>query len=405
MFVNAETGLAHDDGAHVLNGQASGAVGDMIAGARYEPGLLRPYIEDRPNHPLRGKPCVALNGRPKYNNQTGQYVPTVVNRTIRSLQEQGVNSPVFNATLLPRDAWIQMDTAIARVTRQPMRAWADLAASSTLGGFNGMGRLTLEYQTVSDAGEAIVDMDALSEGRGDAPLFDVRSIPLPITHSDFWFSERQLAVSRNGGMPLDTFMAECAGRRIGESLEKTTLGVETGMTYGTRTTGPNPHTGTSTVYGYTNHPARITKTDLATPTGSNASATIDDVIEMRESMYDANFRGPFVLYHTPDWDRWFDQDYILTGGNVATQTLRARIRAIEGISAVRRVDYLTGTYTLLLVQLDGSVARAVVGLDLTTVQWESQGGMRKNFKVMTISVPQIRYDYNGVAGIVHATTS
>jgi hypothetical protein len=49
------------------------------------------------------------------------------------------------------------------------------------------------------------------------------------------------------------------------------------------------------------------------------------------------------------------------------------------------------------------VVRAINGLDLTTVQWESVGGMRLNFKVMAIQVPQIRSTYAGRCGICHAT--
>jgi hypothetical protein len=39
------------------------------------------------------------------------------------------------------------------------------------------------------------------------------------------------------------------------------------------------------------------------------------------------------------------------------------------------------------------------------VQWETVGGMRLNFKVMAIQVPQIREDFNGNCGICHATTA
>jgi hypothetical protein len=55
--------------------------------------------------------------------------------------------------------------------------------------------------------------------------------------------------------------------------------------------------------------------------------------------------------------------------------------------------------------MTSDVARAINGMDITTVQWETQGGMRVNFKVMAIQVPQIRSDFNGRTGIVHATTA
>ncbi len=51
------------------------------------------------------------------------------------------------------------------------------------------------------------------------------------------------------------------------------------------------------------------------------------------------------------------------------------------------------------------VVREVIGMDVTTVQWETKGGMQLNFKVMAILVPQIRADQNSNTGIVHGTTA
>ena len=57
------------------------------------------------------------------------------------------------------------------------------------------------------------------------------------------------------------------------------------------------------------------------------------------------------------------------------------------------------------MQMTSDVARAVIGMDFTTVQWPSKGGMQQNFKVMTIQVPQIRSTFAGRSGIMHATTA
>lgn len=385
---------------YVLNGQAYGPIGEAMAGVHFDPGLLRPYVDNR------GQRCVTINtGRMRQNTQTGLYEPVLQKVSINDVVNRGIYSPVFNATTLRKEEWIQLDRVVVRAARQRLRAWADLAAANTFGGFNGMAKMTLEYEAMSDPGEAQVDMDGLADARNDQPLFKLRSIPLPITHSDFWFSSRRLAVSRNTGTPLDTTMAEAAGRRVAEMIEKTVIGTETGITYGTVSAGPTAHDGTSTVYGYTNLPSRITKTNMAAPTGANADDTLADVLAMRTSLYNAKKYGPYMLYHSTDWDQYLDNDYILTGGNVATQTLRDRLRAVEGIQDVRRLDFLTSTFTMIMVQMTADTARAIDGMGITTVQWESQGGMRVNFKVMAIQVPQLRYDYNGVAGIVHGTTT
>lgn len=400
MFIDARTGAAIFDNAHVLNGQGFGVEGQMLANVRFDSGLLRPYFDDR------GVPCVTLNtGKFQQDNKTGAYVPVYKKFRIRDLQERGINSPVFNATTLQKNAWIHLIDSVVKANRTRLRAWSDLVSSSVRGGFDAMSRMTLEYQAMNDPGEAVQDMDAISDARADRPQFILKSIPLPITHSDFWFSEREIMVSRNTSTPLDTTMAEAAGRRIGEMTERLTIGTETGVTYGTQTAGVGTHTGTSTVYGYTNFPYRITKTDLTTPTGTNPEAVMTDILEMIETMQTNGFYGPYMLYHSTAYSRYLNDDYFRSGSTSAVRSLRERIMEIEGIMDIRRLDNLTSGYQLVLVQMDSEVAQAINGLDVTVVQWPSQGGLRQNFKVMAIQVPLLKSPYNGVAGVQHGTTS
>jgi hypothetical protein len=379
---------------YVMNGQGYGDVAQQLQGCRFDPGLLRPYIDSR------GQRCVTINsGRIGMDGK-----PVYEKRLVSELMNGGINSPVFNATSLRKEEWIMLDQVVIKAARQRLRAWSDLAAANTFGGFNGMSKLILEHETMSDPGEAIVDMDALTEGRTDAPKYQLEGLPLPITHSDFWFSARRLAVSRNTGTPLDTTMAEAAGRRVAEMIEKTLIGVETGITFGGGSATPT-YGRASTVFGYTNFTARNTKTDLNVPTGSNPEAVVQDILEMRDQLYADNFYGPFMLYHSTGYDAFLDSDYFRSGGTSVLQTLRQRIEAIDGIAGVRRLDYLTSGYVLIMVQMTPDVARAVDGMPITTVQWESVGGMRLNFKVMAIQVPQLRADFDGRCGIIHATTA
>ena len=371
-------------------------------GTRFETGLLRPYLDIE-----TGRKMVTINtGRSRYNDKTNTYDPIFEEALLDDLTARGVNSPVANASSLRKDEWIQLDQVVIRAARKRLRAWADLSAANTFGGFNGMSKMVLEHETMSDPGEAQVDMDGLTEGRTDSPKFQLEALPLPITHSDFWFSQRKLAISRNSGTPLDTSMAEAAGRRVAESIEKTLIGVTTGMSYGTDAR----YGRTSSVYGYTNFAPRQTYTGMTAPTagGWKPDTTVANVINLRELLYAVNMYGPFMLYCSTDWDRYLDGDYyaLATSGMAApTQTLRQRLKQIDGIMDVRRLDYFTSTFSMVLVQMTSDVCRAVNGMDITTVQWESQGGMRLNFKVMAIQVPQLRADFLGNCGIAHGSTS
>jgi hypothetical protein len=342
----------------------------------------------------------------RYDDKLKMMVPIYENHLIANLRSRGIDSPVFNATTLVKDQWKMIDQVVTKESRKRLSAWADLAAANTYGGFNGMSKTILETDAMSDPGEAMVDMDALTEGRNDTPLYARNGLPLCITHSDFYVSLRELEVSRTSGSPLDLTKAESAGRRVAETVEKTVIGTETGLTYGDST----DYARTSQVYGYTNFPSRNTKTDLTAPTaaGWTPETTLNEVLTMRQLLYGDNFTGPYVLYVSSDWDQYLDGDYYAkaTSGMVApTQTLRQRLEAIKGITAVKTLDFFTDTFSMVMIQMTSDVARAVLGMDITTMQWESMGGLRINFKVMCIMVPQIRSTYSGNCGICHGSTA
>jgi Family of unknown function (DUF6260) len=395
---------------YILNGQGYGSAGaafnvtNRLTG-RFDPGLLRPFIETDPNSPDRGRPCAEIQVGYVYNKDNGRTEPKRKKYRIDVLQAKGINSPVFNATTLTRDDWIEIDRAVERATRQRLTAWADLLAASRRGGFDAWSKMTLEYNAVTDSGEAIKDMDATSPGRDDTPLHLIRSVPLPVIHSDFSFPQRLLDQSKSSGMPLDTEMVEQGTRRSWELVEKTLIGTETGVTYGGRSTGPFPHTGTSTEWGYTSFPYRVTKTDLTAPLGTNPEAVMTDVLEMIETMNTNGYFGPFMLYHSTPYSRYINDDYFRTGSTSAVRTLRERLMEIDGISDIRRLDYLTSGYQLLLIDLGRGQFQAIDGMQPRTIQWNERGGMIQKFMTMMIQVPLLRAPYDGVAALIHGTTS
>jgi hypothetical protein len=227
----------------------------------------------------------------------------------------------------------------------------------------------------------------------DRPVYELTNLPLPIIHKEFSFSARQIATSRNIGASVDTTAAGLAARRVAEGVEKLLLGIaQTSI-------GASYTYGGGTVYGYSNYPSRLTKT-FTTPTGSNGSTTITELLAAREQLAAANHFGPYMIYVGAGWDQFLDNDYDTS--NRGDATLRERILRIEGFQGIKRVDYLTG-YTLFIVQMTQDVVRTVIGMDMTTVQWPSKGGLKQNFKVMTIQVPQLRADQTSQTGILHGS--
>jgi hypothetical protein len=394
---------------YVLNGQGFGPVGaafnvtNKLAGG-FDLGLLRPFIETDPNSPDRGRPCAQLRTGMIYNNAKGEWLPKYEKRTIEYWRSRGVDSPVFNATVLTRDDWIQIDRAVVEPGRPRLTAWDDLLRSNRIS-FNAWNKMTFEYNASADSGEAVKSMDATDPGRDDVPLNIARSVPLPVIHADCSLPQRFLDQTSAAGMPIDTTQIRQNTRRMWEMVERTLIGTETGVTYGGRSTGPFPHTGSSTEYGYTNFTYKVAKTDLNAPTGSNPEAVNDDVMEMIETMQGNGFFGPYVLYHSTGYSRFLNSDYFRSGGTSAVSTVRARIMENEDIQAIRRLDYLTSGYQLILVDLGSGHFQAIDGMQPRTIQWSERGGLIQKLCTLMIQVPLLRAPYDGEAALIHATTS
>jgi len=348
----------------ILNGQAQGGVASILMQNNFDVNGLRPFIG------RDGRTYVTVN-------QSG--VPVAV--------------PLTNATAtLRKDEWKLLDEAVVAAAKPRLKAVADLRSRGLQYSIpNGMAKTVLETEKQSDISAATISMDGLRESQADRPVYELTNLPLPIIHKDFFFSARQVAASRNGGSPLDTTTAELAARRVAEQAEQLTLGKLDTYTYGG-----------GTIYGLTNFPGSLLKT-ITSPTASGwmPSTTVREVLEMRQQSQNAFHYGPWMLYCGPAWDVYLDEDYSSEKGD---NTLRERLEKIQDIQGVQTLDYLTG-YEMVLLQLTNDVARMVVGMDVTTVQWETQGGMQLNFKVMAIIVPQIRSDFNGNTGIVHASVA
>lgn len=400
----------------VINGKGFGEVGGMLADVHFDTGLLRPFFDERGNN------CVLVNtGRKELKknaegkiitNQQGvaKRFPVYEKRLVSDLiMNHGVTQLTRNATVFTKEQWISLSNIVRTEFRARLRAWADLMSRNSYGGFDGMSSMVLEYQTMSDPGEAIVDFDGATAGREDQPLHKLEGLPLPITHADFSFPERMLAISRKSGIPLNMRTAEACARRVAETIEKTLIGTITGPTLGNAASGTAgiAYSRAGSVYGYTNHPARSTKTDITAPTagGWTPQTLIDELLVARNTLYGNNFFGPFMLYHSTDWDTYLDDDYSSSGGNNPNQTLRNRVRAIEGFTDFKRLDFLTSTFTILIIQMTSDVVQAVNGMDVRVVQWPTIGGLMQNFKVMAIQVPLITPDYDDRCGIMHCTTA
>jgi len=362
----------------ILNGMVTGDVGQILMQNGFDMNSLRPWIGE--------------DGRTYICRPKKQYNQIVKNA---KGQVEYESQPVLNVTAtLRKDEWQLLDEAIIQVAKERLVLQADLRSRGLVFTIpNGMGTTVFQTETESDVNEAEITMDGLEDAQNDRPQININNLPLPIIHKEFSFSARQIASSRTMGMTVDTSMAQKAARRVAEGVEKLLLGIAQTKIGATYTFGGG------TVYGYSNFPSRLTKT-FTTPDGTNQATTIAELLAAREQLTAAMHYGPYMIYVGASWDQWLDGDYDVLNRN--SGTLRERILKTEGFQGITRSDYLTG-YSLFIVQMTSDVIRTVIGMDMTTVQWPEKGGLKQNFKVMTIQVPQLRADDNSNTGILHGT--
>lgn len=299
---------------------------------------------------------------------------------------------VNSVGLLRKEEWVLLDTAVVKAANLRLRAVKDLINNGlTYNIPNAIGTTVFQSQAMSDLNDAGVSMTGLEETTNEKLQFDLRTIPLPIIHKDLTIPIRLLAASRNSGAgALDTLEAEIAGRKVAEMAEKILIGVEDLSSIGG-----------NAIYGYTTFPQRQTTTISDWEDKDTSGKTMrNELINMIKIANGQRCWGPFQVYITPGIDLQLERDF----SDDSDKTIRSRLLDISAISGITALDFLPEK-TVLLVPMGAETVRMLMGLMPQTLQWESKGGMLAHLKVMAIMVPQLRADFYGRCGIVHASYS
>ena len=297
--------------------------------------------------------------------------------------------PVNNASTLRKDEWKHYDTVVVEAARQRMVGVQDLLSRGLVYNIpNGMGSTVLEYEDIGDISEADLDMDGISPGQKDRPIYSIKYLPLPIIHKDYHINGRVLAASRTTGNPLDTTMAGLAATKVMEKVE--TILFQGASSYAF---------GGGTIYGYVDHPYRngVTLSENWDAAGKTGAEIVQDALNMKQASINDYHYGPWVMYVPTAYETVLDGDY---DTSTPGTTIRERILKIKDIEDIKVVDLLAAN-NVLMVEMKPNVVRMVVGMPVTPIEWSTDGNMLHNFKVMTIMVPQIRADQNNRTGIIH----
>ena len=339
---------------------------DRLAAVNMDTGALRPYR--------------------KPNGKT--YVSLLTNETDPKTGQQKRKEFLSNAeTTMTKEAWLLFDREVIDAAKAQLMMFNKLRSIGQLIIPNSLGVTKLEQQRRSDITPATISMDGLRQGEADQPQYDDITLPLPIIHKDADFSLRDIAVSQRGGQPFDAVNIRMAGEMVAKAVEELTIGIR-----------PPYRFGGSAVYGYRNFPQRLTHEITAGDAGGWTPLTLkNELIAAIKKLIEQWHNGPFDITYGLNWYTYMQQSY---SNLYDSETLVSIIRSLDKVSSVDMSDFLPG-WEIMITERNPNVQRAVIGMDIRTLQWDSHGGMKKHYKVMCIMVPQFRADYYGQTGIMH----
>ena len=333
----------------------NGAAG-FIGASRFDANAMRPYIDD--------------NGESRVLVGNKLSVKT--------------NAPA----LLQYDEWKDIDRTVINVATERLVGIADLVSRGLTHTLGSIGQTISLWDKASDMTPAQASMSGVTKGEEDTPAYEYDQVPVPIIHKDFRVNLRRLEASRIFGEGIDQTAAAVAARLVAEKSEDMLFAGEAIQVDG------------ATIYGYMTHPRRntVTLVENWTDAGKTGLEILADVQAMLAAARADNFFGPFVLYIPGEYEKVLDDDY--APGTSDNRTIRQRIMQLNGIEEIRVADRLPN-HNVILVQLTQDVVDLAIARDITTVQWQQNGGMTEHFKVMAVWVPRLKADFDGRSGIVH----
>ncbi len=297
-------------------------------------------------------------------------------------------------TTLRPDEWKELDDAVSEVGRNELTVYSYFVNKGLTKPLkNAFGTTVLQWQTISDSQSAIMSMDAVVRGQGDRVQYANKFLPIPIIHADYEINARFLAVSRKDGNGADVVEAENAARRILEKKEDLLVGANAEYSFGG-----------GTLYTLLNFPDRnlVTLSGSWTGSGVTAAQIVDDVRSLKRANKDSFHGGEGVLILPDDYEDRLGEDYSVSGGSL--MTVRERIMKLGGIADIIFSDRIAAD-NVVFVELNKRSIEIVTGMSLTNIFWETEGGMVGKYKLMEITVPRFKADYNGNSGIAHGSVA
>ena len=221
--------------------------------------------------------------------------------------------------------------------------------------------------------------------------FTLSYTPLPITHQSWTIPWRQSGFAYKRSLGLSESV-----RQVSESLEDMLFNGASDILISV------DGVTASQIFGYTNHPNRITVaisdwTDLAT----NGTKIIPETLAMVKQAFATNASSrPNSLMMYVGNDIWtnLQEDY---SANKGDRTYIERILAIMEIAEVKPAEKLLSK-DVILVEMEDKTIQLAIASDIVTIPHERNSSIAdQTFTTYGAMVPIIRSDRNSRTGIVH----
>lgn len=300
------------------------------------------------------------------------------------------------AAVLPRDAWLEMDTITTRLMRGD-DGEAYMADLLPLARAANIGKIQFQYRVSSDSGTVRRSISGQVPDVMGKTEYDYRQTIVPIFNSSYGRSWREWNSLQSENFDALFDDQESHLHNIRKDMADYALNGDDTLTF-------NGVRG----YGIRNHP--LSKTiNLGDAVGGaeidlSATATTSDAIEAFINgpfglLLDANeISAPVNMYVSRDIMRNWDRPYSLAGG-FKQGSLREAVERNRRINKVVQTNQLTGNEFFWFVP-NAQYIRPIVGMAVnTTAMVRTNPVDDYNFLVMGAMGLDIRADFTGKSGV------
>lgn len=325
---------------------------------------------------------------------TNTWRPYGFDKRGRPVDERGqlcVNQRALQSNaFLNKEEWERLDSAVFEMAKIRLNAYADLVSA----GLTRQSSLAAYYSKWRVAGErtaAQVTMDFRTPTDYDRTERKTYGVPIPLISARYTLGRRELMSARAAGQQIETFEAQEASAAVAEKAEDILINGNTSVVVSG-----------SSISGYRSLSARDTGT--AASYGGGDFGTISNItptfLGMLSALAAKRYYGPFKCYiHNTQYHQLLAH-YTDGSGQTALQ----RVLTYPQIQSIEPNDMMTTAGDLLMVQMTRNVVDLEIALTLENRRWEAPDGSAMFFVVMMSAVPRLKTDFDGYAGIAHATS-